>query len=89
MVRRSRRASGRRTRRHSRHSMKSRRVRRMRHTRGRGRRGGSCTGQDMFNGPESNYTNAYCGNSNQGNRQGSIICSTVGDKCKWVNSVEF
>ena len=37
MVRRSRRASGRRTRRHSRHSMKSRRVRRMRHTRGRGR----------------------------------------------------
>ena len=40
MVRRSRRASGRRTRRHSRHSMKSRRVRRMRHTRARGRRGG-------------------------------------------------
>ena len=40
MVRRSRRASGRRTRRHSRHSMKSRRVRRMRHTRTRGRRGG-------------------------------------------------
>jgi hypothetical protein len=41
MVRRSRRASGRRTRRHSRHLMKSRRVRRMRHTRTRGRRGGA------------------------------------------------
>ena len=47
MVRRSRRASGRRTRRHSRHSMKSRRVRRMRHTRARGRamkRGGMFRG---------------------------------------------
>ncbi len=56
MVRRSRRASGRRTRRHSRHSMKSRRVRRMRHTRGRGRRGGEGPSRH----PEPAYGNAMC-----------------------------
>ena len=53
MVRRSRRASGRRTKRHSRHSMKSRRVRRMRHTRARGRRGGVLTRSSS----SSNYGN--------------------------------
>ena len=86
MVRRSRRASGRRTRRHSRHSMKSRRVRRMRHTRGRGRRGGGCVGKDAYNGPGSNGTLAICGPSNQGNMQGSMRCSTENGNCKWVDT---
>jgi hypothetical protein len=72
--------------------MKSRRVRRMRHTRGRGRRGGVkvCNGQDMFNGPDSNNTNAFCDSSNQGRTQGSIKCTTdENGNCKWVNTVDF
>jgi hypothetical protein len=64
MVRRSRRASGRRTIRHSRHLMKSRRVRRMRHTRTRGRRGGVLTRAGNYyttqttNNPPSSSDNA-------------------------------
>ena len=65
MVRRSRRASGRRTRRHSRNLMKSRRVRRMRHTRGRGRRGGeaNCASEnDIGNTKTGDNGNEYkCG----------------------------